>query len=241
MAREFLSPEGLRLDGRRANEVRRLACELGVFDHADGSALFELGNTRVCAAVRGPREPARRAEAAHDRAVLRVEVARAAFSASERKEPSSRDRQSTELAALVQRTLERVIVTHLFPRSQIELLLHVLHNDGGLKAAAINAATLALIDAGVPLKGFTCACSAGVIDGALVLDLNQLESGSSGGAELTVAADPKTDRVGMLLMEARMAMEQLDPVMQLALAGCREVCRVMTARVKAHALAMRKG
>ena len=44
---EFLSPEGLRLDGRRPKELRQLQCELGVLDSADGSAMFTMGNTKV--------------------------------------------------------------------------------------------------------------------------------------------------------------------------------------------------
>lgn len=64
---EYLSPEGvsvrgsgicagLRLDGRRAHELRTLSAQLGVLPQVDGSALFALGNTRVLATVYGPRE-----------------------------------------------------------------------------------------------------------------------------------------------------------------------------------------
>eukprot|EP01043_Picozoa_sp_COSAG02_P118477 COSAG02_NODE_55069_length_292_cov_1.196891_1_plen_52_part_01 len=48
---EYVSPEGLRLDGRRPGEVRRVRCSLGVLARADGSAMYEQGNTRVMAAV----------------------------------------------------------------------------------------------------------------------------------------------------------------------------------------------
>lgn len=44
---EFVSPEGLRLDGRRPKELRQLKAELGVLQSADGSATFEMGNTKV--------------------------------------------------------------------------------------------------------------------------------------------------------------------------------------------------
>lgn len=45
--REWVTPEGLRGDGRRARELRRLRVELGVLPHADGSACVEMGNTKV--------------------------------------------------------------------------------------------------------------------------------------------------------------------------------------------------
>lgn len=44
---EYVSPEGLRLDGRRAKELRALRCQLNPLPQADGSALFEMGNTKV--------------------------------------------------------------------------------------------------------------------------------------------------------------------------------------------------
>lgn len=44
---EFVSPEGLRLDGRRPKELRRLSCSIDVLASADGSAIFEMGNTKV--------------------------------------------------------------------------------------------------------------------------------------------------------------------------------------------------
>lgn len=48
---EFVSPEGLRLDGRRPKELRRLACELGCLSHTDGSAMLQMGNTQVICEV----------------------------------------------------------------------------------------------------------------------------------------------------------------------------------------------
>jgi len=45
---EFVTAEGLRRDGRRAKELRRIKCQVGVLQSADGSAMFEMGNTQVC-------------------------------------------------------------------------------------------------------------------------------------------------------------------------------------------------
>jgi exosome complex component RRP41 len=53
---DLISLQGLRLDGRRANELRQIRCKLGVFSQPDGSAYLEQGNTRVLAAVYGPHE-----------------------------------------------------------------------------------------------------------------------------------------------------------------------------------------
>lgn len=44
---EFVSPEGLRVDGRRPQELRALQCKFSVLSSCDGSALFQAGNTKV--------------------------------------------------------------------------------------------------------------------------------------------------------------------------------------------------
>ena len=67
---EVLSPEGLRVDGRRPGEVRRLRCQLSAEPKADGSAYLEQGNTKVLVTVTGPHEVSSQRKAQHDRAVL---------------------------------------------------------------------------------------------------------------------------------------------------------------------------
>ena len=81
---ELISAEGLRQDGRRALELRRLSCRLSLLPAADGSALLEQGNTKVLAAVFGPREAERRADQQHDRCSIAVDVSfvRAAYRAA---------------------------------------------------------------------------------------------------------------------------------------------------------------
>lgn len=44
---EFITSDGLRQDGRRAKELRRISCQVGVLQDADGSAMFEMGNTQA--------------------------------------------------------------------------------------------------------------------------------------------------------------------------------------------------
>lgn len=62
---DLLSSQGLRLDGRRPNELRRIRCKLGVFTQPDGSAYLEQGNTKVLAAVYGPHQVNRSSQVYH--------------------------------------------------------------------------------------------------------------------------------------------------------------------------------
>ena len=93
MVKHFL---GLRQDGRRPQELRSLAAKLGVLPKADGSAIFELGNTRILATVYGPHESKQRSQIFHDRASIFVNFHAATFSSvgGERRRQSRQDRYS---------------------------------------------------------------------------------------------------------------------------------------------------
>ena len=62
-----------------------------------------------------------------------------------------------------------------------------LQADGGTRCAAINAALLALADAGVPLRDMVAACAAGYLDKTPILDMNYLED-AGGGPDVVVGA-----------------------------------------------------
>ncbi|SCV72990.1 BQ2448_6915 [Microbotryum intermedium] len=70
-----------------------------------------------------------------------------------------KDRRTVELAASLKATFEPVLLLHLYPRSAIDIYIQVLQVDGALLQAAINATTLALIAAGLPLTDYICSLS----------------------------------------------------------------------------------
>ncbi|BAT92754.1 hypothetical protein VIGAN_07158100 [Vigna angularis var. angularis] len=206
---EYVSPEGLRLDGRRPMEMRQIRAEIGAVSKADGSAMFEMGNTKVIAAVYGPRE-------------VRCEYSMANFSTRDRMRKSKGDRRSTEISLVIRQTMEASILTHLLPRSQIDIYVQVLQADGGTRSACINAATLALADAGIPMRDLVTSCSAGYLNSTSLLDLNYVED-SAGGPDVTLGILPKLDKVTLLQMDSKLPIDILENVMQLAIEGCKAI------------------
>ena len=97
-AQSLISPEGLRQDGRRVGEIRRLRCRLGAAPRADGSAYVEMGNTKVLATVCGPHE-ARRPGEQLDCAALTCELSALPFAGGAHRPQGRSDRGSVELAA----------------------------------------------------------------------------------------------------------------------------------------------
>ncbi|OJA21669.1 hypothetical protein AZE42_09555, partial [Rhizopogon vesiculosus] len=78
-------------------------------------------------------------------------------SASDVEEEGAINTRLLELAAATKSTFEPVIQVHLYPRSTIDIFIHVLQLDWGLLTACIIGSTLALATAGIPLFDFVCA------------------------------------------------------------------------------------
>lgn len=74
------------------------------------------------------------------------------FTSGERKRKPRGDRKSQERSLELRRAMEAIIHLELHPRSQIDIFVEVLQVDGSDYCASVNAATLALIDAGIPIK-----------------------------------------------------------------------------------------
>lgn len=231
---ELLSDQGYRVDGRRAGELRKIQARMGVFAQADGSAYIEQGNTKALAVVYGPHEiRGSRARALPDRALVNCQYSSATFSTGERKRRPHGDRKSCEMGLQLRQTFEAAILTQLHPRSQIDIYVQVLQADGGTYAACVNAATLAVLDAGVPMRDFVCACSAGFVDGTALADLSHVEE-AAGGPQLALALLPASGQIALLEMDARLHEDHLEQVLDAAARAARDVHALLDRVVRQH-------
>ncbi|KAF2090357.1 ribosomal protein S5 domain 2-like protein [Saccharata proteae CBS 121410] len=238
----------LRLDGRRWNELRRIHAQISTQAAADGSAYLEMGNTKVVCTVAGPAEGrGGRGGGAGDEAKVEVEIGFAGFSGVDRKRRGRGDKRTQEM----QHTLISAFTSSLhlsrYPHSTITIALHILSQDGSLLAACINAATLALVDAGVPMSDYLCACTAGSTasyaanDEAAdpLLDLNNLEELEL--PFLTVACLGDSERVGVLVMETKVQVGRLESMLAVGVDGCKRVREILDDVVRAHGKKMVEG
>lgn len=119
-----------------------------------------------------------------------------------------------ELAAAIKSTFEPVVQTGLYPRSQIDVVLEVHQQDGGLLSACINATTLALIHAGIAMYDQVVAVSAGLHSTSILLDLNHYEE--SDIPNLTVGVMPRSEKVTLVNMESRLHLTRFEDVFRVA-------------------------
>ncbi|XP_038616232.1 exosome complex component RRP41 [Tachyglossus aculeatus] len=231
---ELLSDQGYRVDGRRAGELRKIQARMGLFAQTDGSAYIEQGNTKALAVVYGPHEMrGSRSRALPDRALVNCQFSMATFSTGERKRRPHGDRKATEMSQHLQQTFEDAILTQLYPRSQIDIYVQILQADGGNYAACVNAATLAVLDAGIPLRDFVCASSAGFVEDTPLADLSYVEE-AAGGPQVALALLPSSGQITLLGLDARVHEDHLERVLDAATAAARDVHTVLDRVVRQH-------
>ena len=138
------------------------------------------------------------------------------------------------------------LFTHIYPHSTITLTLHVLSQDGSLLAACLNASTLALIDAGVPMTDYIVACTSGCLTSSVsyshnnsgrqdgdvdpLLDLNGQEEQEL--PFLTVGTVGAGENVVVCVMESRVQVGRLEGMLAVGVDGCKQVREILDAVVR---------
>jgi exosome complex component RRP41 len=218
---KLIDKKGLRLDGRKPDELRPVKIEVGVLSNADGSAYIEHGKNKILAAVYGPKEMHPKHLSLPDRMVLRCRYHMAPFSVQERKSPAP-SRREVELSKVIREALESAVFVEYYPRSGIDVFIEVLQADGGTRCASITAASLAIADAGIPMRDLVVACAAGKVDDKVVLDLMDTED-KVGVADVPVAFMPNLNAVTLLQMDGILAPEEFENALNLAIEGCKKI------------------
>lgn len=230
---ELYSPEGLRVDGRRWNELRRFECKINTHPNSsDGSSYVEQGNSKVICTVQGPMEPKLRSQMNHDEANIEVNISIANFATFQRKKRSKNERRIVELKNTLESTVRQCIITTLYPRTLILINIQVLSQDGGLLSSMTNAMTLSLIDAGISMYDYVSSISVGLFDQFPLLDLNTLEENEL--SYLTVGVIGKSDKLVMLMLENKVPLDKLEELISLAIAGSHRLRDLMDNEVKRH-------
>ncbi len=218
---KLIDEKGLRIDGRRPDELRPLKIEAGVLKRADGSAYVEWGENKVLAAVYGPRECHPRHMQNPTRAIVQCNYNMASFSVSDRKRPGP-DRRSQEISKIISEALEHVVFTHLFPRTSIDVYIEVLQANAGTRCAGLTAASVALADAGVPMKDLIASCASGRVLDTIVLDLNK-EEDNFGSADVPLGLVPRTGEIVLLQMDGDLSIEEFKTALSMSTDACHRI------------------
>ncbi|MEL9915047.1 MAG: exosome complex exonuclease Rrp41 [Nitrososphaeria archaeon] len=222
---KLIDENGIRLDGRRWDELRPIKIEIGIIKNADGSAYIEFGRNKIIAAVYGPREAHPKHLALPDRAIVRCRYHMAPFSTEERKSPQP-SRREIEISLVLRRAMESAIFLEEYPRSIIDVFVEVLQSDGGSRCASITAVSAALADSGISMRDLIVGCAVGKIDGQIVLDLSDHED-KEGEGDMPVAYMPNLDKIVLLQFDGIFSEEEFKKAIDLAILGNKKVYEIL--------------
>lgn len=166
-----------------------------------------------------------------------------------------RHRQSSRIATILRSAFQSHLHTHLYPHSTISIHVSVLSADGSLLAAAVNACTLALVDAGIPMPGLLSACTSGMSGSAStprdprndfldpLLDLSLPEEqelpfltvGTTTAipvGEDVMDEDEEDMKVSMMVMDSKVHCTYLETMLAVGIDGCKQIREILEGVIK---------
>jgi len=236
--------QGKRVDGRAMNEIRPLAAEVGLLPQVHGSGLFTRGQTQVLSiATLGTVSNVQKLDTIYEEETKRYmhHYNFPSFSVGEARGARSTSRREQGHGALAEKALEPVLPSiDEFPYA-IRVVSEVLSSNGSTSQGAICGSTLALMDAGVPIKAPVAGISCGLIsdgdDWTTFIDIQGVEDFHGemdfkvGGTKTGITAiqmDLKNDGLTMDIIESAFDMcreariQMLDEIMLDAISEARE-------------------
>ncbi len=183
--RDLIINEGKRVDGRKDDEIRPLSAEVGLFERVHGSALFTRGLTQVLSMVTlGSTSDVQELDGLDEEEQKRYmhHYNMPSYSVGEARPSRGPGRREIGHGALAERALEPVIPSQEeFPYT-IRVVSEVLSSNGSTSQGSVCGSTLALMDAGVPIKAPVAGISTGLFtkdgntdDYTMVTDIQGIE------------------------------------------------------------------
>ncbi|PPS17355.1 hypothetical protein GOBAR_AA03219 [Gossypium barbadense] len=166
-----------REDGRSQNQLRPLACSRNILHRAHGSASWSQGDTKVLAAVYGPKAGTKKNE----------NPEKACIEVIWKPKTGQIGKPEKEYEMILKRTLESVCILTVNPNTTTSIIVQVVNDDGAVSfmhfpyycctvSFLCSLACMALVDAGIPMKHLAVAiCCCVAKSGYVILDPTKLE------------------------------------------------------------------
>ncbi|RLG20196.1 exosome complex exonuclease Rrp41 [Candidatus Micrarchaeota archaeon] len=225
-----LMVDGKRLDGRALDELRPVKITASVLNNADGSAYIEWGKNKVIAGVFGPRPCHPKRMMDPYRAIIKSRYRLAPFSTSDHGRAGP-NRRSIELSKVIREAFESRVLLEQFPQTMIELTVEVLEADGGTRCASLVAASVALADAGIPMKDLVSAVAVGKINDQIALDLTGVED-NYGDSDIPFALAGRNKELMLFQMDGVLTKEQINQALDMGTKACEKVHQLQVEALK---------
>ncbi|NCO11597.1 exosome complex exonuclease Rrp41 [Candidatus Pacearchaeota archaeon CG_4_9_14_0_2_um_filter_39_13] len=223
-----------RPSGRGFDEARKMDAKVGIIPNADGSAMFSFGDTIAIAAVYGPRQLHPQHMQNPQTGILRVNYDLLSFSVADRKKPGP-SRRSQEISKVTEWALLPVLNLEGFPNTVVDVQIYILQADAGTRTAGINAASMALAHAGIPMKNLVCSVAVGKLDTEVAVDPDNAEEhfeGGEGHTDMPIAKIGNTDEFTLLQLDGKIPPEKFTDALNMGNKVCSEIYEIQKNALK---------
>ncbi|MDO8281849.1 MAG: polyribonucleotide nucleotidyltransferase [Thermodesulfovibrionia bacterium] len=166
LVRNMILEKGIRADGRKPDEVRKISCDVGILPRAHGSALFQRGETQALTVVTlGTSDDEQRIDSLEGeyKKTFMLHYNFPPFSVGEVKFLRGAGRREIGHGMLAERALKAMLPDRAkFPYT-IRIVSDILESNGSSSMATVCGGTMALMDAGVPIKAPVAGIAMGLI------------------------------------------------------------------------------
>ncbi|MBR9676741.1 exosome complex exonuclease Rrp41 [Candidatus Woesearchaeota archaeon] len=231
-----------RLDGRKHDELRETEAKVGVIKRATGSAKFRMGNTTALAAVYGPRELHPRFLQDPEKGRLRCNYNMMPFSGMGDRVRPGANRRAKEISMVTTKALLPAVDLKDYPNAVVDVFIELPQTDAGSRCVGIVAASMALADAGIPMKDLVCAVAVGKVDKSIVIDLDYEEEqypkyattkvDDEEVADIPIAMIPSTGEITLLQLDGDISKEDLIKALKFAKPAMEKIYEIQKKALK---------
>jgi len=234
MTKEEKSLYTERPEGRKFDDLREIKAKVGVVPNADGSAMFAQGDTIAIASVYGPKTLNPKHCQNPEKGVLRVHYNMLPFSVHDRIKPGI-SRRSQEISKVTEWALSPVVILDELPGTVIDIHINILQANAGTRCAGINAAAMALAQAGVPMKEMISAIAVGKLDKTIVADVVKEEEDyddGEGATDMPMAYLSNSGKISLLQLDGRIQISRMKEALEMGKEACKKIHEVQKKALK---------
>ena len=129
------------------------------------------------------------------------------------------------MSKVIKESLQPAVILKGFPRTAVDVYMEVLQADGGTRCAALTGASVALADAGIPMRDLVAGCAAGKAADTVILDVNN-EEDQAGQADLPIGYMPNLEKITLLQLDGLLTPEEYKECLEIGIDGCKQVYEI---------------
>lgn len=228
---EYVGKDGKRIDGRKADEIRPVRIVAGPLKRADGSAYVEWGQNKAIAAVYGPREALPQHIQDPKKALVNFVYRMATFSVPDRKNPRP-GRREIEISKVCSEALAKSIFLEKFPNTTIDIYVQVLDSNAGTRICALTAASVALADAGIPMRDLVSGVAIGKAGGHILVDVNKHEEDAPDAVDMPMAILPNTEEIVLFQMDGLLTKDEWSKSVDIGIKASKKIYELQKEALK---------